>query len=142
MSLTPACFPQDIGLGEFLINYGGALDTGFLEGREQWWGECTPGNFFEHFDHQWSITDFGVSVMFDPGSDLPSRKVVGLCAGKFDIPIEQYPKVSSHHTTEHGYPCKTHLLFRRCSDLRFGSPLILDSPIVLLNTTFTRSVNC
>lgn len=51
------------------------------------------GEFYNHFESQWWITDFGESVMYDPESDPDERKVVGLCAGKISTSIRNYQKV-------------------------------------------------
>lgn len=86
---------------EFLLNYGGS-DTGeFLARRKARDGrygflseDFLPGNFLEYFDYQWMITDFNVSVMFDPMSTPEDRLVVGLCGGKVLCDLDSYPKVS------------------------------------------------
>lgn len=52
--------------------------------------------FYEYFEQQWSITDFGISVMFDQESDPAQRKVIGLGAGKLDpATMRWYPKVNA-----------------------------------------------
>lgn len=80
---------QDIGSQEFLVNYGGPLDDPWILDTKGHYGP-----FYEYFEPQWWITDFGESVLFEPNSDPTARKVVGLCAGKLTYPIAHYPKVS------------------------------------------------
>ncbi|KAK9900385.1 hypothetical protein P389DRAFT_11633 [Cystobasidium minutum MCA 4210] len=78
----------DLGPWEFLLNVGNPLDGAVIR-------ELVDGyeDFFEVFDFQWSITDFGLSIVYDPDSPPGSRKVVGHCAGKLDRPMELYPKM-------------------------------------------------
>lgn len=73
---------------EFLLNYAGPLDDPFIIQTQE---HFRP--FFQLFDFQWWITDFGESVIFDPSSSPAERKVTGLCAGKLNIEIVDYPKV-------------------------------------------------
>ena len=78
-------YRQDVGYYEFLLNYAGPLAD------PKTWGR--PAGSFESLDHQWWITDFGESVIFEPDSDPAERKVVGLCGGKVVTPLIDYPKV-------------------------------------------------
>lgn len=82
---------KDIGPYEFLLNVGEALDSPFIKERKGW--TAILDDFYQRFDFQWSITDFNLSMMFDPDSDPDTRRVTGLCDGKLKIPHLTYEKV-------------------------------------------------
>ncbi|KAK9900384.1 hypothetical protein P389DRAFT_177180 [Cystobasidium minutum MCA 4210] len=81
----------DIGPYEFLLNVGEALDSPFIKERKGW--TAILDDFYQRFDFQWSITDFNLSMMFDPDSDPDTRRVTGLCDGKLKIPHLTYEKM-------------------------------------------------
>lgn len=53
-------------------------------------------SWWEGFDAQWWITDFGWSILFEPDSDPDERKVVGLfgAGSSVDISLKNYQKAS------------------------------------------------